>query len=100
MFIEILSPREIFPLPQKILKLNRGVGLPSFLTLRELTTNASQPFVLSSKFETFLPISFTQIMAANGDLADEPHKTFDTILTLDFGFVTLTRFPRAKPCHS
>jgi hypothetical protein len=28
------------------------------------------------------------IMAANGDLADEPHKTFDTILTLDFGSVT------------
>ncbi len=33
-------------------------------------------------------------MAANGDLADEPHKTFDTILTLDFGFVTPTRFSR------
>ena len=53
MFIEILSPREIFPLPQKILKLTRGVGLPSFLTLRELTTNASQPFVLSPKLKRF-----------------------------------------------
>ena len=31
-------------------------------------------------------------MATNGDLADEPHKTFDTILTLDFGSVTPTRF--------
>jgi len=31
-------------------------------------------------------------MATNGDLAlDEPHKTFDTILTLDFGSVTPTR---------
>jgi hypothetical protein len=30
-------------------------------------------------------------MAINGDLADEPHKTFDTILTLDFGSVTLLR---------
>jgi aromatic ring-opening dioxygenase LigB subunit len=36
-------------------------------------------------------------MATNGDLAlDEPHKTFDTILTLDFGSVTPTRFLHAK----
>lgn len=26
-------------------------------------------------------------MENNGDLADEPHKTFDTILTIDFGSV-------------
>jgi hypothetical protein len=40
---------------------------------------------------------FIQIMATNGDLAlDEPHKSFDTILTLDFGSVTPTRFLDAK----
>lgn len=27
-------------------------------------------------------------MATNGEIVDEPHKTFDTILTLDFGLVT------------
>jgi aromatic ring-opening dioxygenase LigB subunit len=36
-------------------------------------------------------------MATNGVLAlDEPHKTFDTILTLDFGSVTPTRLLHAK----
>jgi hypothetical protein len=28
-------------------------------------------------------------MVTNGVLPDEPHKTFDTILTLDFGLVIL-----------
>lgn len=30
-------------------------------------------------------------MAGNGALAEEPHKTFDTILVLDFGSVIPTR---------
>lgn len=37
------------------------------------------------------------IMATNGVLAlEEPHKIFDTILTLDFGSVTPTRSSHAK----
>lgn len=39
-------------------------------------------------------------MATNGgNIVDEPHKTFDTILTLDFGLVTLQR-ARTKVCKT
>jgi hypothetical protein len=34
-------------------------------------------------------------MANHESLADEPHNTFDTILTLDFGSVTPTRLSEA-----
>lgn len=30
-------------------------------------------------------------MAANIETPEEPHKTFDTILTLDFGYAALRR---------
>jgi hypothetical protein len=37
-------------------------------------------------------------MATNGDLADEPHKTFDTIPTLDFGSLIPMRVFKAENC--
>jgi hypothetical protein len=42
----------------------------------------------------------TRIMATNGEIVDEPHKIFDTILTLDFGSVTRSaRVETKKACQ-
>jgi hypothetical protein len=39
-------------------------------------------------------------MATNGEIVDEPHKIFDTILTLDFGSVTRSaRVETKKACQ-
>lgn len=65
---------------------------------RGVTTNSSLQLLFPTSFEDFgifVSIPHIQIMANHESLADEPHNTFDTILTLDFGSVTPTRLSEA-----